>query len=79
MKIKVFTKNNVGKIEFTEEELKNLLDEVYWEGYNNHTTWTWQAPSWSPYVWTSTTKDITLSSNVIASGSITGTGGRSDG
>ena len=34
MKTKVFTKNKNGKIEFTEQELKKLLDEIYDEGYN---------------------------------------------
>jgi len=33
MKVKVFTKNQNGKIEFTEEELRKLLDEIYNEGY----------------------------------------------
>lgn len=66
MKIKVFTKNKDGKIEFAEDELKKLLDEVYWEGYNDHPhTWTWQTPSWSPYVWTSGVRDITVSSSGV--------------
>ena len=33
MKTKVFTKNKNGKIEFTEKELKALLDEIYDDGY----------------------------------------------
>ena len=33
MKTKFFTKNNKGKVEFTEKELKKLLDEIYNEGY----------------------------------------------
>lgn len=33
--IKVFTTNNKGKIEITKDELQRLLDESYWEGYNN--------------------------------------------
>lgn len=33
--IKIFTKNENNKIEFTEEELKLLLDEVYREGLND--------------------------------------------
>lgn len=76
MKIKVFTKNKDGKIEFAEDELKKLLDEVYWEGYNdNPHTWTWQTPSWSPYVWTSVAKDITVSSSdiTVSSSSLTST------
>lgn len=35
MKTKIFTKNNKGKIEFTEKQLKDLLDEIYNEGYND--------------------------------------------
>ena len=35
MKTKIFTKNEKGKIEFTENELKALLDEIYNEGYND--------------------------------------------
>ena len=34
MKIKVFTKNQNNKIEFTEKELRKLLDEIYSEGYS---------------------------------------------
>lgn len=34
MKTKIFTKNEKGKIEFTEKELKALLDEIYNEGYH---------------------------------------------
>ena len=34
MKTKIFTKNEKGKVEFTEKELKTLLDEIYNEGYN---------------------------------------------
>ena len=36
MMVKVFTKNENGKIEFTEEELKKLLNEVFYEGYNSN-------------------------------------------
>ena len=35
MKTKIFTKNENGKVEFTEKELKALLDEIYNEGYND--------------------------------------------
>lgn len=34
MKVKVFTTNEKGKIEFTKEELEKLLDEVYQDGRN---------------------------------------------
>lgn len=35
MKSKVFKKNKYGKIEFTESELKEVLDEIYNEGFND--------------------------------------------
>ncbi len=35
MKTKFFTKNENGRIEFTEKELKALLDEIYNEGYSD--------------------------------------------
>lgn len=58
MKTKIFTKNEKGKIEFTEAELKKLLDEIYNEGYNDgksrsytyttpiHATPWWQYRTW---------------------------------
>ena len=59
--IKVFTTNKNGKIELTKEELKQLLDEAYWEGYrNNSTTWIYNTPSWSPYTWTSTDINVNM-------------------
>lgn len=53
--IKVFTTNRNNKIELTKEELKEILDEAYWEGYkaNSH-NWTYTTPSWTPYQWTTT-------------------------
>ena len=46
MIVKVFQKNKNGKIEFTKEELENLLNEIYWEGYNANTnTWTYTTPA----------------------------------
>lgn len=35
MRVKVFTKNQNNKIEFTEKELQKLLDEIYNEGYTD--------------------------------------------
>lgn len=74
--IKVFTTNKNNKIELTKEELKELLDEAYWEGYkaNSHSwTYTTPTPSWTPYQWTTTNavSDITISSSTAASNSIT--------
>lgn len=46
---KTFTKNEKGKIEFTERELKELLDEMYQYGYNEgkgHKTYVYTSPSW---------------------------------
>ena len=60
--IKIFTTNKDGKIELTKDELKQLLDEAYWEGYRaNTSSWIYQSPN-SPYWYSSTTSDkITLS------------------
>lgn len=48
MKIRCFSKNKNNKIEFTETELKQLLDEVYNDGYSDgqvknklSETWWW--------------------------------------
>ena len=62
--IKVFTLNKNKKIELTEEELKKLLDEAYWEGYraNSH-TWTYTTPNWAPYTWWSTSSCSTNSNS----------------
>ena len=45
MKIKVFSVNQNGKVEFTPEELEKLLNDTYAEGQRNcncgnHITWT---------------------------------------
>ncbi len=62
--IKVFTKEKDGKIHLTEKELKELLDEAYWEGYRTYThSWVYQTPNWSPYTWCSTTASSTITSN----------------
>ena len=71
MLIKVFTKNINGKIELTEEELRKVLDEAYWEGYSNNrpgSTITWTSPEWwkQPYYTTTTTSsNITITSPKI--------------
>ena len=36
--IKVFELNKNKKIELTKEELENLLNQAYWEGYRNYPT-----------------------------------------
>lgn len=49
MIIRVFTLNNNGKIEITEEELRKLLDDSYWEGfYDSGKSWTYTSPNINP-------------------------------
>lgn len=49
MKIRVFTFNSNGKIEFTEEELRKLLDDSYWEGYYaSKESWIYTSPNTNP-------------------------------
>lgn len=49
--VRAFIKNKNNKIEFTEAELNNLLNEAYKEGYNNGRYYNWYLPpfDWSPY------------------------------
>lgn len=62
--IKVFTLNKNGKIELTEKELKQLLDNVYWEGYrDNNKSWTYTTPTY-PYYSTITADSVTLGSTI---------------
>lgn len=76
--IKVFTTNKDGKIELTKDELKDILDESYWDGYKAASgTWTYRTPSVSPYYWTGSGTSITLntvdgviSSNEVLNGQI---------
>lgn len=60
--IKIFTTNKNNKIELTKEELKELLDEAYWDGYKaNSNSWTYTSPhNWSPYI---TTSSATIKTN----------------
>lgn len=52
MKIKVFTTDKDGKICLSKNELQEIINEAYWEGYSNGTksgkTWTVSTP------WTTT-------------------------
>ena len=53
MKIKVFTPNERGKIEFTREELEKLLNDTYAEGQRNcdcGNNITWTNPYPIPYI-----------------------------
>ncbi len=64
MMIKIFTTNKNGKIEISPEELKKLLDESYWEGYNSKSnSWTYTSPIVSPYFYTTTASGVTISNN----------------
>ena len=49
MIVKVFQKNNNGKIEFTKKELETLLNEVYCQGRNDaYHNWTYTTtPAWT--------------------------------
>ena len=47
--IKVFTLNEKGKIELTKDELEQLLNKSYWEGYSEGYSkktsyWTYTSP-----------------------------------
>lgn len=67
MKVKVFTKNQNNKIEFTEKELQKLLDEIYNEGYsegysNGAGRYFYTTPYYTKYPYTVTT--ATYSNNL---------------
>lgn len=65
--IKIFTTNKDGKIELTKDELKNLLDESYWEGYRAHNlTYVYNTPNWTPYCWTTNGTNTTITSNAFS-------------
>ena len=50
--VKTFTIDKDGKVSFTQEELKSLLDECYWAGYNDgHKTWVYTTPNYSGDWW----------------------------
>lgn len=68
--VKIFTKNKNNKIEFTEEELKSLLDEVYKEGLNDGQSknYVYVTPNWySDY-----TRGITITNETSNPYTITG-------
>ena len=60
MTVKVFTKNKDNKIEFTEKELKDLLDEVYREGVSDGSRspyYTYTTPRWYKWIYCTDTSD----------------------
>lgn len=85
--IKIFTTDKNGKISLSAKELKELLDESYWEGYrSNSKSWTYTSPSvWSPYTTTTasdgsvtigssystTTTSATVDANTVSRSNIT--------
>ncbi len=72
--IKVFTTNKNGKIELTVKELKDLLDEAYWDGYRANGTFTYSTPNYgTPYVYTANGSGgtISLNADLIKGGTIT--------
>lgn len=68
MMIKVFTKDKDGKISMTPEELKSILDEAYWEGYNANNNYIYKSPTitWTPFTCTATNGNITYCSNTTS-------------
>lgn len=65
MKIKVFTTDQKGYITLTQKELQELLNEAYWEGYNEGNR---PIPTYpnrpNPYYWTiATNGNVTLLNN----------------
>lgn len=66
MKIKVFTPNVNGKIEFTPAELEKLLNDTYEEGQRNcncGSNITWTSPYLTPYINCSDSTTTSASTN----------------
>lgn len=79
MKIKVFTTDKDGKICLSKDELQEIINEAYWEGYCNGAksgkTWTISTPwTTTPYYnWSTTTNgssSITIGADDITEDSI---------
>ena len=53
MMVKVFEYNKHHKIEFTKEELEELLNEVYQQGYSDSSRkyWYWTSPTITTPTW----------------------------
>ena len=65
MKIKVFTTDQKGYITLTQKELQELLNEAYWEGYNEGNRPIQTYPNRpNPYYWTTAANgNVTLLNN----------------
>ncbi len=78
MKIKVFTTDKNGKICLSKDELQEIINEAYWEGYHNgvksEKTWTVSTP-WvtTPYYCWSTTTDGSASITIGTNDTVTST------
>lgn len=46
--VKVFTTTQNGKIEFTKQELEDLLNEVWNDGFSHHGAYWWASPTITP-------------------------------
>ena len=70
MKTKIFTKNSKGKIEFTEKELKSLLDEMYNEGYADGSKKYYYTTPYYPNWWyySNTTTPLTYCTTATSTG-----------
>jgi hypothetical protein len=63
MMIKVFTLNINGKIEISEEELRKLLDDSYWEGYyDSGKSWVYTSPNINNPI---TNPSITFTTDIV--------------
>lgn len=67
---KTFKFNQNGKIEFTKEELKQLLDEVYRAGYDDN-SWTYNTPIIWKYEFTGTPSYYTYTTTTASANSST--------
>lgn len=76
MKVKVFTLNDKGKVEFTEKELKELLDEIYNAGYYDATHvgyiyyTPWKYPQSPYYTTTASSSGINITGGASTAGTI---------
>ena len=82
MKVKIFTPNRDGKIEFNQKDLESLLNEIYEEGYNdgkknnsgglNYPAGVKKIEDSNPFKWDYTSADWTTpTTSTIATSSIT--------
>lgn len=71
--IKVFTLNSNGKIEITEEELRKLLDDSYWEGYRDSSkSYTYTSPNINPITNPSITWSINKTNSTFTADTASG-------